>query len=98
MPTKGFATADLLRQHYLDHRDEFGCTSAAQYLALAETFLGGRLAADAAECTRRDGCLVRYNATTGELGVRHSDGYIATYFRKGTSQWARGYFCVNCKK
>ena len=99
MPTKGFRTQADLRQHFYKHGADFACATSDQYERLADAFLGGQLAADASECTRQNGGLVRYNEITGEFGVVHPNGYIATYYLlRGSAPWRRMYFCQQCKK
>ena len=99
MLTRGFRTHDLLRKHYYAHNSDTRFASSDAYLRRADEFLGGPLAADGAECRRSGGALVRYTESTGEFGVLHADGYIATfYILTGPVERRRQYFEDNCLK
>lgn len=75
-----------------------GAGAEADYLILADRFLGGPLPPGSHECQRPDGDLVRYNPTTDEFGVLDTrTSSIRTYFRlPGTKAWNLAYFHTNC--
>jgi hypothetical protein len=87
--TRGFYTAADLSEHFEKHvtiQKEFTVTTEAEYLKLADKFLGESLnTATTYECqrVRRDGSLgdkIRYNRITQEYGVLSVDNRIRTYF------------------
>ena len=100
--TSGFAP-NKLNGHFLLHGWEFGATSASNYQALADTFLGTPMNADTIECIRaRENDKIRYNPVTNEFGVLRDSNIIRTYF-KPTPVWHGlptnlDYFLQECAK
>ena len=109
--TRGFDTAADLTEHFEKHvtrGNEFAVATEADYLALADKFLGEPLnRATTYECrrVRRDGSLgdkIRYNRITQEYGVLSADNVIRTYFipdpaiHGHTTNFA--YFRSECRK
>lgn len=69
MHTLGFTTAKALTLHFEKHRWEFqGVKTEADYLELADVFLGGAKTPDMLECWRKsDRNLMRFDPTTQHL-------------------------------
>jgi len=76
-----FADPAKLVDHYMRHGADFGATSAAQYEAMADTFLNGPRGAGVLQRTRRNGDIVRYDPATQAFGVVKPDGTIRTYYK-----------------
>lgn len=80
--TAGFATPSKLTEHFLKHGADLALATEQDYLAQADTFLGGPLAPGVTEGVRAsDGDTVRFNAATQEYGVLRPDRTIRTYYR-----------------
>ena len=79
--TKGFATEDELRRHFLLHGREFGAETAAAYGELADRFMGEAWRSPVREKRTANDDLVRYDPTTDEFGRITAEGVIRTYFR-----------------
>jgi filamentous hemagglutinin len=85
-PTSGgsagqFADAAKLLDHFARHGTDFGATSAAQYEAMADTFLNGPRGAGVLQKTRANGDIMRYDPATQAFGVVKPDGTIRTYYK-----------------
>lgn len=87
--TNGFATPFDQFEHYDKHvvtQGEFPhVTSEAEYVALADAFLGAPLGATTRECYRqyKDGSppdVIRYNTATEEYGIVTHAGVIRSYY------------------
>jgi pyocin large subunit-like protein len=102
--TKGFYSYDELAEHFEDHKGDFDAKDEAEYLALADAFLGGPMRDTTLECPkrRRDGCLTRYDYHTQEFGVLSPDGYIITYYKPKPNvhrlRTNRIYWNSDCRK
>ena len=69
----------------MKHGPEFAtCVDEDEYEKRAIQFASGPKPASAEwhECQRRDGGLVRYNASTGEFLATDGNGRVRTYFRR----------------
>ncbi len=97
--TNGFRNLDDLRRHFLKHRERLGCFTTLKYEELADTFLGGLLGPNVAECINSVGDQMRYDQITHEFGILTPDRFIRTYLILPRSPaHNRLYFCENCKK
>lgn len=98
--TNGFATPFRLRSHFKAKGASVGARTEAEYLAIADTFLGCPLPAGTYECLRQDGDLVRYNPVTDYFGVLDTrSGCIRTCFKLfGTKAQNLAYFQRNCTR
>jgi filamentous hemagglutinin len=91
-----------LTEHFVRH-PEFGVATEAEYLELADAFLGGPLnPALTRQCIRRNGDRLRYNEFTEEFGILRIDGVIKTYYRPDPAVHGQGgnlaYFFSECRK
>ena len=73
----------LLMEHHYEHGSDFACTDEYDYLGKACLFLNADLNANPniQECTRLNGDVVRFNASTDEYAVAGYDGTIKTYYK-----------------
>ena len=99
--TRGFRTPILLRRHARLHSQEVNAADEADYLALADAFLGGAMRSTTHECVRQsDNAVIRWDDSTQEYGVLAADGFIHTYFildpRWHTFPSNRAYFRHDC--
>lgn len=96
--TNGFSWSGSLAMHFRKKGPTVGATTEAEYLALADNFVGGPLPPGTLECMRSDGDQVRYNPNTDEFGVLDTlTGVIRTYWRlQGTRAQNLAYFQANC--
>jgi filamentous hemagglutinin len=81
MQTNGFLNLRQLNRHFASHGAEIGASSAAEYQAWADVFLGGAKVQPIEECVRGKGDIVRFNPITDEYGVLDSGRTIRTYFK-----------------
>ena len=66
--------------HFDVHQLEHAWLDQFDYEEKADDFLTKPLTPPVMECFRkRDGALVRYDASTGEFGILHATGFIGTY-------------------
>ena len=80
--TNGFADAISRQDHFKRHGGGFGATTAKEYEALADAFLGSPLASSILECVRLSNAdIVRYNPITDEFGILSAQRIIKTYFK-----------------
>jgi pyocin large subunit-like protein len=98
--TNGFASDYLLRSHFKKKGASVGAASEADYLGIADAFVGGPLPVGTLECLRPDGDRVRYNPATDYFGVLDTKtGHIRTCFRlPGTKARNLAYFQRNCTR
>ncbi len=77
-----FANAKLRKDHFKDHRKEFGVHTERQYEQRAAHFMGGTTPKGVWQGTRpQSKDVVRYNPKTHEFGVISKDGHIRTYHK-----------------
>lgn len=93
--TKGFNNSRALALHFVKHGGLLGANSEAEYLAMADTFLGGPLEQGALECARAsDQNLLRFREPGQRFGVLFRDKVICTFYRLGPPPrdvaWFRG--------
>ena len=103
--TRGFIDHTQALDHFSKHGSEFGAITFAQYVSLADSFLGSPKDAEVLEGVRSDGSIVRYNPRTNEFGVMTSDKTIKTYFILNLNARAKAkyptntdYFMEQCRR
>jgi filamentous hemagglutinin len=103
--TRGFIDHFQALDHFSRHGSEFGAITFAQYVDLADNFLGSPRDAEILEGVRTDSSIVRYNPRTNEFGVITHDRIIKTYFIVNLDARARAkyptnidYFREQCRK
>ena len=79
--TSGFFNTRQLNLHHAEHGAQLGASSAAEYQAMADNFLGGAKPAHVHECRRRQGDILWYDPSTEAYGVLDRNGVIRTYFK-----------------
>lgn len=80
--TKGFKSAYILTLHFTKHGALLGVNTEAEYLAMADEFLGAPLIAGVAECNRQtDNNLLRFCQAEQKFGVLQTDRFIRTFYR-----------------
>ena len=109
--TAGFRSAFTLNQHFADHQWEFdptlGINTAADYLRVADEFIGGPKSIGTLDCRRKcqdgsDGDYIRYNSITEEFCILGTDNFIRTYYipdpMKHQEPTNLVYFQTECKR
>lgn len=81
LPTRQFASQELLQRHYSKHHDEFGDISIPTYLDLANAFADKEISEDIVQLIRSDGSTSKYCFSTNEFIVINADGTLRTYFK-----------------
>lgn len=81
--TKGFNDPSVLTLKFTKHGALLGVNTEAEYLEMADTFLGGpRDVRTVAECTRAsDKCLLRFNHGAQLFGVLPTTQFIRTFYK-----------------
>jgi hypothetical protein len=81
VPFDTFDRSELL-EHFYDHAQDFGCTTAEEYEAMADGFWARDLRTPPLyECIRDNGMVCRYDCETQEYSVKLTWGFVATYFK-----------------
>jgi len=101
--TNGFADAAALSDHFVKHGSDFGVATEADYLHLADCFLGGPASPTTLEHVRVQGDVIRFDTATNEFGVLDDNRTIRTYFRPvpGVTHRRRTnleYYQATCRK
>lgn len=79
--TAGFASPTLLTLHFVKHGAEFGAATEADYLNMADTFVGGAKPAGVLQCTRAsNNDRVRFRLATQWFGVLKASNHIKTFY------------------
>jgi pyocin large subunit-like protein len=76
-----FADAAKLLDHYTRHGADFGATSAAQYEAMADTFLNGPRGTGVLQKILTNGDIVRYDPATQAFSLVKADGTLRTHYK-----------------
>lgn len=80
--TLGFRDPIDLQHHFWKHGAEFGITTADEYEALADVFLGGPRPASVLECQRRkDADILRFDDQTSFFGAIRVTRVIRTLYK-----------------
>jgi pyocin large subunit-like protein len=79
--TNGFEDIVKRFEHYMDHKQDFGNCTIAEYEEMADVFLTEVKRDDVMECTRRCGDRLRYDTRTGTFGILSKNAMIKTYFK-----------------
>jgi len=80
--TLGFNSARVLALKFAKHGQLLGAKTEAEYLSMADAFVGGPKTPETLECARHsDLCLLRFHEGRQDFGVMFTDGVIATFYR-----------------
>lgn len=100
--TSGFLDQYLRRQHFIDHRTDFGAKDEIEYELMADEFLGAPLPLGTLECVRGAGDIIRFNPASNEFGVLSRSGIIRTYYKPNIRIHGMAtnldYFRAECRK
>jgi pyocin large subunit-like protein len=79
---RGFRSRERLDDHFARHGAEFGVTTAAEYVALAQALRDAPVGGDILEIVRGvDGVISRFDRRTGAFLAADPDGTIRTFFK-----------------
>ncbi|MBL0940579.1 MAG: hypothetical protein IBJ03_16910 [Gemmatimonadaceae bacterium] len=94
--TKGFRSVPHLADHFEKHGAEFGASSAAEYLALAQSLRDAPRGNDVLEIVRpTDGVISRFDRSSGAFLAVDPDGTIRTFFKPNDGE---AYFRRQAKR
>lgn len=80
--TNGFSSPYVLALKFKKHGQLLGAATEQEYLAMADTFLGGPLAADMQACTRAVSLKkLRFNQPQQRFGILFNDNFICTFYQ-----------------
>jgi pyocin large subunit-like protein len=97
--TKGFNTADALTLHFHKHGLLLGAMTEADYLNMADQFLGGALGPGVTEGRRSsDKNLLRFNEAQQTFGILFPDRFIRTFYRFGPPRRDAAWFAKQCAR
>ena len=77
----GFTSARALEEHFAKHGREFGSTTAAHYLRLAQELRDAPVSGSVREARRADGVITRFDTSSGAFVAFHADHTIRTFFK-----------------
>jgi hypothetical protein len=97
--TAGFGSPYLLTLHFVKHGPLLGAATEAEYLQMADIFLGGPFVGGVAQCTRRsDHDRLRFHESTQRFGVLTGLNVIRTFYRFGPPRRDSRWFQMSCAK
>ncbi len=85
-PGVGFRSHERLVAHWRKHGREFGASSPAEYLRMAQALRDRPAGGDVLEAVRGDGVVTRFDRASGAFLASDADGTIRTYFKPAAGE------------